>query len=384
MHRQKRPFYIIGHNPNTLKEAKEFLDNGVNALEPDIVHAEGRYYVSHTPQPSYKDVLTVEAYLKDLKELVLTHRYNLALIIWDLKDTDFDPNHFLSIVKENFSGEPFDGVTMLMTHSDAHDFVCRYKGGDPNIGVGVDESDTPPPALEQIFKKNGQKNFSYADGITTFLTKPGVFQNIVQAQRCRFQNQPESFKLIYTWVLDQEASMRKYLDTYMDGIMVDAPAVKKLKGLVNSSPYNEVYELARNGYNPFAAPAFPKYLLTVKTKDKFLAGTDARVIFTLKSTSGSLLKSLPYDASLDGRLDRDSTSFITLEGMDLGEIHSLTVEALSGGIAAGWLPERITLESNLLDQKLDFVFNNSGSEEWITKKGGAVTIFPEQGGNAFL
>jgi hypothetical protein len=377
MQRQKRPFYIIGHNPNSIEEAKEFLNKGVNGLEPDIVHAEGRFYISHIPRPSYKNVPTVEEYLTELKNLLLQKDYSLALLIFDMKSTDFDPTHFMALVKENFNGGPCDGVAMLMTHSDNTDFITRYKGDFHNVGVGVDESNTPPSRLQEIFKKSGQKNFTYADGITMFLNKPGVFSNVTEAQRCRNQNEPDTYKLIYTWVLSKEDSMRKYLDTYIDGIMVDPPSVKRLKKLITQEPYNEVYGLAPNGYNPFTAPALPKYILTVKTKDQDWAGTDAQILFTLTGTSGISLKSLPYKGNLDGALERGSTNHILMEGIDLGEIQSLTVEMLSSGIDSDWLPENIIVESPLLKTQLNFLFNKNGApEEWITKKKGAVTKFP--------
>ncbi|MEO6719594.1 MAG: PLAT/LH2 domain-containing protein [Ferruginibacter sp.] len=375
MLRQKRPFFIIGHNPNTIDEAKDFLDKGANALEPDIVHANGQFYVSHSPQPSYENVPTVQGYLQELKSLLLNKQYNLALLIWDIKETDFDPNHFMDVVKQNFSGGPCNGVTMLMTNADDHDFLNRYKGGYDNVGVGVDESNTPPSMLGQIFKNGGQKNFSYADGITTFLTKPGVFKNIAEAQHCRIQNEPDSFTLIYTWVLSNKAAMRRYLDTYIDGIMVDAAAVKELNDLIITAPYNDVYELAQNGYNPFTVAPPPKYILSVETSGKFLAGTDATLLFTLTGASGLSLKSLPYNANTEGALERGTTTCITLEGMDLGEIKSLTVEALTDGIGNGWLPEKITLQSKLIDKEINFFFNENGTEEWVTKKTGAVIKF---------
>lgn len=121
---QQRPFYIIGHNPNTIDEAREFLHNGANALEPDIVYAENHYYVSHNKLPSYEDCVTVEVYLQQLKALLLEKKYDLALIIWDIKTTNFDPNHFIGIVKENFRGNPFEHVAMLMTNADDHNF-CK-------------------------------------------------------------------------------------------------------------------------------------------------------------------------------------------------------------------------------------------------------------------
>jgi len=378
MTRQKRCFYIIGHNPNTIEEAMGFLDKGANALEPDIVHADGRFYISHTVETSYENTPTLEEYLQSLKTLLLSQQYNLALIIWDLKETDFDPNRFIEIVKENFSGGPCDGVTMLMTHSDDHAFINRYKGSYENVGVGVDESDIAPSELEKIFETGGQKNFSYADGITTILQKPEVFKNVREAVLRRSQYAPGSFKIIYTWVLKREAAIRKYLDTNIDGIMVDVGTVNLLKELICKAPYNEVFRLAQNGYNPFTAAPIATYLLTVKTKDKFLAGTDARFLFTLTGSSGLTLKSLPFDANIDGALEKGSSTYITMEGIDVGVIESLTIEALTDSIGAGWLPEKISVESKQLPGKLEFDFNSSDADEWITKKRGAVIKFPSR------
>jgi hypothetical protein len=377
MERKKRPFFIIGNNPNTIEEAEEFLQNGANALEPDIVYAEGQYYVSHNPQLSYKNVATVKEYLKELKALLLAKQYNLALIIWDIKTTNFDPNHFMNVVKENFSGEPFDGVTMLITNADDHDFLNQFKGCYHNVGVGVDESNVPPSEIESIFKNRGQKNFSYADGITTLLNKTGVYKNITEAYLCRIANEPHSFGIIYTWVLSRESSMRKFLDTYIDGIMVDVGSTKLLKELIETMPYNEVYEIAQNGYNPFTAEPIPKYKLSVETKDVFMAGTNAKILFTLTGLSGQSLKSLPYDGGAMGELERGSISSLMLEGLDLGEIKSLTVEVLTDGVGSDWLPGTITIESKWLKKKVNFGFNESDQEEWVSAKKGAITKFPQ-------
>lgn len=370
--RQKRPFYIIGHNPNTIEETEQYLHLGANALEPDVIIKDNQFYISHMHPLNYDEVLTLEEYLEKLKKLITDHPYNLALIIFDMKDTEFDINDFISIVKAKFSGGVCDGVAILMTHADDHKFVCRYKGDYPNVGVGVDESNTPPSELNEIFKKAGQKNFSYADGITTFLTKPGVYKNIREALACRNRSGAESFKLIYTWALTLEGSMRKYLDVYIDGMFVDLPSVKQLKELIVNTPYNGVYTLAQNGYNPFTALPIPNYILEVKTKDQLFAGTDAYYLFTLKNAEGVALKSLPFNSNLDGALERNSTTYIPVEGVDLGTIHSITVEALTADMNSDWLPESISVESKLLDQRVEFVFNHIG--QWVTKEGGAVTV----------
>ena len=85
---------------------------------------------------------------------------------------------------------------------------------------------------------------------------------------------------------------------------------------------------------------------------------------------------MPFNGNLDGALERNSTTYVTIEGLDLGEIRSLTIEALTADMNSAWLPESITVESKLLKEKATFIFNeNNGDEVWITKKSGPVTKF---------
>ncbi|GAA4462862.1 hypothetical protein GCM10023189_40110 [Nibrella saemangeumensis] len=376
MLQKKRPFYIIAHRSNTIDDARNALDLGANALEFDICHHEGTFYVCHSDPLIYEDIPTVAEYLDGLNTLLTQNDYNLALAIFDLKDNDFDINELVSLIKQYISGSKCDGMAILLTHADDVSFITTYTGQYPDVGVGVDESNIPPAELEGIFKKAGQQHFSYADGITTFLSKPGVFTNITTAQTCAFQNAPESYKLIYTWVLTLEGSMCKYLDTYIDGIFVDPPYIEKLKDLVTSHPYNGVYELARHGHNPYTVPRIPAYRLRIKTRDTFLAGSAAFYVFTLKGSAGTL-QSLPFNSHMDGRLDSGTLTYVALEGLDIGEVQSLTVQALTSNVTSDWLPEIITVESNCLAESVDFIFNDDVSpNEWVSEKTGAVTRSP--------
>ncbi|GAA4396784.1 hypothetical protein GCM10023187_05310 [Nibrella viscosa] len=376
MQRRKRPFYIITHRSNTIKDTQDALRLGANAIELDICHHEGHYYVSHSAPLTYEGTPTVAEYLDGLSELLRTHRYNLALAIFDLKHNDFDIDDLVSVIRQHLTGDIGEGVTILLTHADDENFIKSYSGQYPNVGVGVDESNLTPAELEQIFLQAGQQNFSYADGITTFLDKPDVFANVTAAQDCAFRNEPNSFALIYTWVLMLEDSMRKYLDAYVDGIFVDPPYIEKLRNLVTAAPYDAVYELAQNGHNPYTATRLPKYKLRIKTSDTLLAGSDAFYVFTLTGTAGTLC-SLPFNSNLGGRLNRDTETCIRLEGLDIGEIRSLTIEPLTSDFSSDWLPEAIVVESKWLDQPVTFVYNTDGSsEQWITKEDGAVTRLP--------
>jgi hypothetical protein len=65
-----------------------------------------------------------------------------------------------------------------------------------------------------------------------------------------------------------------------------------------------------------------------------------------------------------------------IEGADIGEIKSLSVEMLSSDFNSDWLPEYILVESKLLAEPVRFTFNMEGMpESWITRKGGIVKRF---------
>ncbi|NOT73586.1 MAG: hypothetical protein HOP08_01570 [Cyclobacteriaceae bacterium] len=368
MERQRRQFYIIGHNPNTGEQAKDFLEKGANALAPDIVYDQGKFYVTHSTQSSYKDIPTVEVYLQALRELLATQQYNLALLIWDIKVTNFDINLLINTVKTTFSGH--ENIAMVFTHANDCGFVCRYNGSYDNVGIGVDESNITPDELAKIFISNRQNNFIYGDGIITLLNKPQIFKNAREALHQRDANKEGGFKIVYPWVLARPVAMQKYLNSYVDGIIVDLEAVDHLKSIIYQSPYTHAFQLAQSGHNPFLVSTIPIYLLNIKTKDEPFAGTDAWLSFTLKGTSGKLLHRLPFHANAKDIFERGSTTYLTLEGLDIGEIESLTVEALSDGLGSGWLPENISVECKTSGRIYDFDFKDD--DEWITKKGGPV------------
>src|SRR3569832_497825 len=110
---QKRKFYIIAHNPNTLAEVEAFLQAGANALEPDVCFDAGkpeRFFVSHGTIGS-NTIDAEHSLVTNLRWLraMLTDAskgYDRALIAFDVKTPTFDINEFLRVVFENFSGHP--------------------------------------------------------------------------------------------------------------------------------------------------------------------------------------------------------------------------------------------------------------------------------------
>jgi hypothetical protein len=371
---QKRKFYIIGHNPNTIDEAKAFLDAGANALEPDIcfdVDEPDQYYVSHGG-PGSNDMIpehSLVKYLTDLRHLITgvtgASPYNLALINFDIKTADepgFEINKFIDVVFDNFSSFPIcNGVAILITVGSLTQiaFLNAYDQMRSFVGIGIDEEKVPKD-VQAGFKADAQKRFCYANGIITTGIKLGVFKTIIMAKGLQAQGNGDSFKLIYTWVLADPWAMRSYLDLHIDAMIVNIERVQQLKNILLEKPYLPIYELAKNGYDPFGAPPIPEYLLTIKTRDVHLAGTDEKVKYTLVGSAGVL------DSTLDGSykdvMAAGETDFITLEGGNIGKIQSLQVAVMDSSIDSDWLPEFIKLESNMIPHPVTF---NFGQHEWV-------------------
>ena len=367
---QKQKFFIMGHNPNTLQEAEDFLKAGANALEPDVcfdADKPGQFFVSHGGPGSNAFIPenSLVVYLTGLRKLLTEpeNNFNLALVAFDIKTPSFDINKFIKIVFDNFSGFLIcNGVAILITVGSLAniDFLNAYDQTKEWVAIGIDEAKVPAE-VEAGFKARAQKRFTYANGSIIPAIKFGLFKSIMAAKGVQATGNGDSFKLIYAWVLNAESAIRSYLDLHIDGLIVDLHTVPHLLEIFKDEHFAQMYELARNGYNPFAATPPPRYLLTIKTRNVHLAGTDVPVKFRLEGSAGILETTL--DCDYRDVMERDETDFLVLEGENIGEVISLTIAEQDSSIHSSWLPEFITLESNLIPTPLTFHFER---DEWLT------------------
>lgn len=373
---QKRKFFIIAHNPNTIAEAKDFLDAGANALEPDIcVQADkpGKYFVSHGHDGGANNMSpknSIIAYLTGLKKLLTEKgtKRNLALIMFDYKDPDStgEINEFLKIVHDNFS--KFAGVCanvaigVTVGSLDDIGFLTKFDQVPANdrIGIGIDEWKVPSEVAD-AFVSAKQKRYSYANGIITTFTKLGVMDTMLLARHQQTVKDGERMKLIYTWVLADSSAMRNYLHIHIDGIIVNISTVAALKAILLEKEFLPIYELAQNGYNPWGALPMPQYSAECLTSNADLAGTDATILFELIGTAGSLFT--PFNSDYKNLLEAGGTTFVPFDGANIGTITGLKMTALNSDINSDWLPAMITVHSTMSSD----VFFNFGPEEWLIK-----------------
>ena len=367
----RRPFYVIAHNPNTVDEAAAFLAAGANALEPDVCWVPERpetWYVAHDHTPlsnPFDAAHSLRTYLAGLRALAApgTAGERLALIAFDYKDAERggDINELLRVVFDEFAGRPEGaGVAILVTVSARSHaaFLGAFAQDRPATGVGIDEDDAPALAM-QALRDAGQRRVAYANGVMKYSPKQ-VYSSLAAAKALQAQAADALPKLVYTWVLERDETLRTHLELGLDGAIVDVGTVPRLLAILGEERYRAMYVPAERGHDPWTAPAPPQYALRLRTADVEYAGTDARMRFTLGGAAGAIERVLDFGRS--HMAERGSTCGFALDGLDLGRIESLTIESLGGGIGPDWLPAEVEVDGRMLAAPLRFVF---GADDWI-------------------
>jgi hypothetical protein len=385
----RRPFYIVGHNPNTAAEALADLQAGANALEPDVMRFSdtARYYVDRTLNseagPSglfmYHDSVevtsrmpeTVEDYLDRVHDLV-KDGHNVALIAFDIKTPAAKSAYGASLqtaVREHLNK---DGVHVNVIYSVA-DFTDTdvFESIVPNLaaneGVMIDGTNDPIKVynhfIDQINALNVAKpagepwipyNIGYGNGSAgeSLGAAPNVILSMDRASWARV-SQGLGLAIPYAFPIDGKSRMSEYVNAGVDGLIPDAdvlapPAAATtleigwLSELVAAR--SDVY-LATVNDNPFR-PALEGYALAVETLPNTLLsshGTDSDLTFTLKGCNGQA--SVTYDASYSSRFEAGRTDFVTIPSKDLGVLESLTLSKDDSGISPDWDPGTIKISS---------------------------------------
>lgn len=361
---QKRPFYLIAHRCNDVAKAVSKIKDGANAVECDIQHSRGYFYVNHDHATGTR----LPAYLDGLRSKLLSDSSlsRFSLLILDCKDVDFDINILLGQARD-FLTEAVPGVLVLVS-------VASYANRSffdgvvlaTREGVAIDE-DGDPGRVQTYFESKKVPRYGYANGVFVGGVKPSVFHSISQGLGKKVAD--DSFKLVYTWTLGAQSSMRDYLDLGVDGILVDD--VEALVDVLTELPYRNTLLLAGREHNPFTAPRMPTYLLEVETGTASHAGTDANLTFELTGDNGSL--STTINASYIKMFENGDENYVVLSGADLGDLTSLRVSRDNAGNAPDWHLKGVRVTSPLLGAPVRFEFDQLIPTSGVTKTPTEVT-----------
>lgn len=339
-----RPFYVVGHNPNTMAKVNDALAAGANALEPDInVYASdnSKLCVSHGKGDANAPSLV--QFLKDLHTVALAHP-ELSLIVFDCKPESVSAQNGLTILNAVRTHLTYDtNINVILSVSKMEsvtmfDTIKTMLG--PREGIMVDE-ENDPVAVSDYFANQGVVNQGFGNGISVLscgILGPNVRPSMEQA--CSLRASTKRPRFIYVWTVDCVDLEQEYLRIGVDGVITDDPA--EVRQVMAEAEFKDVVRLAVRNDNPFL-PANFNYALKVKTGDVASAGTDANLTFTITGANGKATKSI--NSKYIKRMERDDTNYVTIASADIGKLQSITVQRDDSGNAPGWYLDYIEVSS---------------------------------------
>jgi hypothetical protein len=358
-----RPFYVVGHNPNTLADVDDALGAGANALEPDIQAMTDCDPGNTLPlrimhgDPCGADAEDLGPTLDDFLEgihAMLPQHPQLSLIVFDIKHAAATADRGEQILDSIHKHLNYDGVQIHVILSVAEtndgavfDNILGKLG--PLEGVMVDDMENADQVVDFFFKKGYFGNIGYGDGTL------GVGPNLPRAlDKAAWLRAATGFPraVTYVFTLNHATSENSFIDGGVDGIIPDHLAgsyggASWIKDLIDVVKAHTEIRMATPADDPFT-PALESYGLAIQTSDIADAGTDADLTFTIKGCRGTSSNTvntgsiyLGYDTA---RMRQGNPDWTTIPSKDLGKLQTITVH--NDGVAQdGWHLKEIRVSS---------------------------------------
>ena len=209
----------------------------------------------------------------------------------------------------------------------------------PREGLMVDAEDDPG-AVTNYFTGRGVDHQGYGNGISFVNFILGPYYRYTLDAACGIRAQAGRPRFIYVWTVNSHADLREYIRIGVNGVITDD--VGDLVVIAAEDAFAPLIRLATRADNPFH-PANFGYGLNIHTSDKWMAGTDANVTFTLHGSAGSVSKTV--DTDLVKRMESDDWNWVTIPSDDLGVLQSISVQRDDSGNAPDWHLDRIEVHS---------------------------------------
>jgi hypothetical protein len=349
-----RPFYVMGHNPDTLDQVKFALVSGANAIGPDVTVYQhgGELCIGHYgplgEHTAPDDAIGLKPFLQGLHNLAQAFP-NLCLVVFDCKTTTYWPQHgvtLLTAIRDLLTFDlPFLNIIISVGTRDGvalfRDIVGLLR---PREGLMMDE-DNDPEAVYKYFAEAGVDGACYGNGSSLSevpVFRPNVRHSIETAVGMHAGR--GLFKFVYEWTNDSEDHINEYLAIGVNGIMSDLVfSVSVLLTIVTLPFWASVLRIATPTDNPMVPPN-ANYELIVHTGDIGGGGTDSMIQFELYGQTGppSVVR---VDANLQGRMERNRVDHVVMPSGDLGPLRQITVIKSGGGLTQRWYLESILINS---------------------------------------
>jgi hypothetical protein len=334
----RRPFYLIGHNTNTIADVRTALKAGCNAIECDIQCRDNGDLVINHGSPGDNEGVPLVPYLKDVHAL-LGEFPQLAMVMFDSKiDGAGNGRKLLDMIREHLTNGVTLPVIISVAKKDMSSFFTNIHA-DLRVteGIMIDE-EKDPSDIELFFQNMGVANNCYGNGIFVAGVRHSVRSSIEQGAARKAMT--GKLKFVYAWTIANQGSMREMINAGADGLIIND--VQALVEVINEPAFASEIRVAQRSDNPYVLSQ-PAYGLQINTSSRADAGTDANITFTLAGTKGSASHTI--DADLIRRFERSGVNFIAMLGKDLGTPTSISVWRDNAGNAPDWFLDSITVGS---------------------------------------
>ena len=255
---QTRPFYVVGHNPDTIADVHVALDAGANAIEPDVNmyrHLPEEFCISEAGlldpdgggSPSAP---SLERFLVDLHDIAV-QRPELALVIFDCKPRVATAEHGVRLLNAIRTLLTFDiGLNVIVSVANLSGTPMFQTMGSmlgPREGGMIDEENDPVAVCEAL-QAAGVPNPCFGNGISALNSILGPHVKPSMEQACQFRAATGRLRFIYVWTVDDESLQRDYLRIGVDGIITNHPA--NLRVIARENEFQSVVRLATRADSP--------------------------------------------------------------------------------------------------------------------------------------
>lgn len=376
----QRPFWTVAHECNTPKKVIDALKvevegRRVNAIECDIsVDPDGNLIVAHdswpiveersdgtlwtqgllTPSPLWVFGTRIDPYFAAIRSLTADFAA-FSLLYLDCKIKTPEQGEALARKVAQY----LDATGLAIVYS--HGSISGGTGLDPddegvlrrlpallrpNHGIMIDEDPNCRNVVSAL-RDLGTDRVGYGDGIFTLGAKPGVYRSVVDAVVERTRTGYPRF--VNTWTLARSSSIRTFVATGLDAILVNQGTLDELLSIVGEFPE---LRMAQRSDNPFG-PVPPGVIVSFKTDPRTWSGTDAPLRVAVSGTSGVVTHrnvstmDVNVDGALVGRAEAATTLHVVFQGAAaaVGTPHEVQVTMPRDvGSAPEWRIEHVSVE----------------------------------------
>lgn len=229
-----KPIYIIGHNPNTIKDVHDYLKLGANAIEPDINIISNTTNLCVNHDEGNANTISLDDYLKQLNQLLEMYP-NFSLIYLDCKPTvigmGIEILHSIRInldpkIKVVFSVATVEEAKVMFPPI-VHDLRT-------NEYLLIDE-ENDPELVANFFRTIGAIKFGYGNGDSVPLLPTDVFFPHIResiSKACELRKE-QRLGFVFTWTFNSKLNQNSFLSAGVDGVIVDLNGFPCLPGLFN-------------------------------------------------------------------------------------------------------------------------------------------------------